>query len=280
MKKAKSSNKPGSRFVGLHLEGPYFAMDQRGAQDPQYIRDPDPAEYMEILNHSDSIKRWSIAPEKKGAMALGSILHSKGIIASMAHTDALYEEAKEAMKNGYTLLTHFYSAMSSVTRKNAMRYAGVVEAGYLHDELFVEIIADGVHLPAPLLQLILKIKGRDKTILITDAMRGAGMPKGMSILGNKNTGIPVLLEDGVAKLVDRTAFAGSVATADRLIQNMVESGGASLCDAVYMMTRTPAILLGLDHQIGSLKKGMDADIILFDPGYKISQVWIKGQPFS
>lgn len=274
---ARSNNKSGSRFIGLHLEGPYFSMNQRGAQDPQYIRDPDPAEYMEILNHSHSIKRWSIAPEKKGALALGKILENKGIIASMAHTDALYEEAVEAMHHGFTLLTHFYSAMSSVTRKNAMRFAGVVEAGYLHDELFVEIIADGVHLPAPLLQLILKIKGREKTILITDAMRGAGMPEGPSILGNKTTGIPVILENGVAKLIDRTAFAGSIATANQLIKNIVILGGASLVDAIYMITKTPAKLLGLEHEIGSLKKGMHADVVLMDSNYNITHTFIQGK---
>lgn len=275
---AKAKNKKGSCFVGLHLEGPYFSMNQRGAQDPRFIRDPDPAEYMEILNHSNSIRRWSIAPEKKGAFELGTMLQKKGIIASMAHTDALYEEAKEAMNHGFTLLTHFYSAMSSVTRKNALRYAGVVEAGYLHDELYVEIIVDGIHLPAPLLKLILKVKGREKTILITDAMRGAGMPEGPSILGNKSTGIPVLLEEGVAKMLDRTAFAGSIATANRLIRNMVVLGGASLIDAVYMMTKTPAVMLGMDAQIGSLNRGLDADIVVFDSEFMISQTWIKGQP--
>ncbi len=274
---AHNKNTSGSRFMGLHLEGPYFSINQRGAQDPKYIRDPDPAEYMEILHHSNSIKRWSIAPEKKGALALGKILQNKGIIASMAHTDALFEEAEEAMKHGYSLLTHFYSAMSSVTRKNAMRYAGVVEAGYLFDELFVEIIADGVHLPAPLLKLIVKIKGREKTILITDAMRGAGMPDGTSILGNKDSGIPVLLEDGVAKLTDRTAFAGSTATTNRLIKNMVNLAGVSLHDAVYMATQTPAKLLGLTHQTGALKKGLDADIVLFDSTYTISHTLINGK---
>lgn len=270
-------NTKGASFLGLHLEGPYFSMGQRGAQDPRFIRDPDAVEYLEILRHSDVIRRWSIAPEKKGALELGRLLVDKGVIPSMAHTDAIYEEAYDAWKNGFSLLTHFYSAMSGVTRKNAFRYAGVIEAGYLHDELDVEIIADGVHLPAPLLKLIMKIKGTDHVALITDAMRGAGMPEGPSILGPIDAGMQVLIEDGVAKLPDRSAFAGSVATADRLIRTMIELAGVSLIDAVKMMTATPARILKVSDRIGTLEIGKDADIIIFDDHINIKQVMIKGK---
>jgi N-acetylglucosamine-6-phosphate deacetylase len=194
----------------------------------------------------------------------------------MAHTDATYEEAYEALRNGYSLLTHFYSAMSGVTRKNAFRFAGVIEAGYLHDELDVEIIADGIHLPAPLLKLICKIKGPDRTALITDAMRGAAMPEGKSILGNKYTGLPVIIEDGVAKLPDRSSFAGSVATADRLVRTMLANTESPLVDVIRMITTTPARIMMLDDQIGSLKKGMDADVLIFDENIHVKEVIIKG----
>jgi len=270
----------GSRFLGLHLEGPYFAMSQRGAQDPRYIRDPDPEEYLRILGHSHAIRRWSIAPERKGAIEFGRILAEHGILPSMAHTDAVYEEALEAFRNGYTLLTHFYSAMSGVTRRNAFRYAGVIEAGYLHDDLDVEIIADGVHLPAPLLKLICKIKGPDRIALITDAMRGAGMPEGPSILGNRTDGLPVIIEDGVAKLPDRSSFAGSVATANRLVRTMIRLTGCSLPDAVRMITATPARILGLQDRIGALRPGMDADIVLFDDDIHVSETLIQGKRLS
>lgn len=272
-----SLNSKGASFLGLHLEGPYFSMAQRGAQDPRYIRDPDPLEYMEILRHSDVIRRWSIAPEKNGALELGKLLVDKGILPSMAHTDAIYEEAYDAWQNGFSLLTHFYSAMSGVTRKNAFRYAGVIEAGYLHDDIDIEIIADGVHLPAPLLKLIVKIKGTDHVALITDAMRGAGMPEGPSILGPIDAGMQVLIEDGVAKLPDRSAFAGSVATADRLIRTMMDLAGVSMTDAVKMMTATPARILKVSDRIGTLDIGKDADIIIFDDRINIKQVMIKGK---
>ncbi|MES1225117.1 MAG: N-acetylglucosamine-6-phosphate deacetylase, partial [Bacteroidota bacterium] len=208
---SNKKNVRGAEFLGIHLEGPYLAMSQRGAQDPRYIRDPDPEEYKEIIAASSSIKRWSAAPELKGAIEFGRFIKSKGVLPAIAHTDAIYEEAEEAFKNGYTLATHFYSAMSGVTRKNAFRYAGVVEAGYLIDEMDVEIIADGIHLPAPLLKLVYKIKGADHTALITDAIRAAAMPSGEYVLGNINTGIKIISEDGVAKLPDRSSFAGSIA---------------------------------------------------------------------
>jgi N-acetylglucosamine-6-phosphate deacetylase len=275
--KAKEKNTQGSYFVGLHLEGPYFAMNQRGAQDPKYIRDPDPAEYMEILAYSNSIKRWSVAPERKGAIAFGKILNERGIIASMAHTEAVYEEALEAFNNGYSLLTHFYSAMSGVVRRNARRYAGVVEAGYLHDALDVEIIADGVHLPAPLLKLVHKIKGPDHTALITDSMRAAGMQEGEYILGNIHTGMKVITEEGVAKLPDRSAFAGSIATTDRLVRTMIDLAEIPLHDAITMMTTTPARIIKMNDRIGAIKVGMDADLLVFDERINIKMTMIKGK---
>jgi N-acetylglucosamine-6-phosphate deacetylase len=261
----------------MHLEGPYFAMSQRGAQDPRYIRNPDPAEYKEIIKHSASIKRWSAAPELPGAIAFGQYLTANGILAAVAHTDAIYEEVLEAFENGYRLATHLYSAMSGVTRRNAFRYAGVIESAYLLDEMDVEIIADGTHLPAPLLKLVYKIKGADRTALITDAMRGAGMPPGPSILGCKHNGLAVIIEDDVAKLPDRSCFAGSVATADRLIRSMRQLADVPLADAIKMITSTPARILGVDNKKGSLAKGKDADIVIFDDNINIKMTMVKGK---
>lgn len=274
---ANKKNKNGSQFLGMHLEGPYFAMNQRGAQDPRYIRDPDPEEYKEVIAKSSSIRRWSAAPELKGAIAFGQYLCEHGILAAVAHTDAVYEEVIEAFDNGYTLATHLYSGMSGVTRRNAFRFAGVIESAFLIDEMDVEIIADGVHLPAPLLKLVYKIKGAERTALITDSMRAAGMPPGKSILGNLKTGLHVIVEDDVAKLPDRTAFAGSVATADRLVRNMISLADVPLIDAVRMMTSTPARIAGVSDRKGSLAKGKDADIVIFDEKINIETTLIKGR---
>ena len=276
--RAKLCNTDGADFIGMHLEGPYFALAQRGAQDPKFIRDPDPAEYQEMLASFDCIKRWSAAPELKGAVEFGKYVSSKGVLAAIAHTDAIYEEVLDAFQNGgYTLATHFYSAMSGVTRRNAFRYAGVIESAYLLDDMDVEIIADGVHLPAPLLKLIYKIKGPDRIALITDAMRAADMPEGESILGSYKNGLKVIVEDGVAKLPDRTSFAGSVATADRLLKTMLDLAEVPLVEAIQMMTSTPARIMGISAQKGSFRKGLDADVVIFNQQIEIQQTFVKGQ---
>ena len=270
-------NYPGAGFIGMHLEGPYFAMNQRGAQDPRYIRPPDPGEYRELLSRFKSIKRWSAAPELEGALDFAEYLRSKGVMAALAHTNAVYEEVLEGFERGYTHATHLYSGMSGVTRRGAKRYAGVVESAFLIENMTVEIIADGIHLPPPLLKLVYKIKGADRTALITDAMRGAGMPPGESILGNKHSGLKVIIEDGVAKLPDRSAFAGSVATADRLVRNMIQLADVPLCDAVRMITSTPATIMGVSDRKGALAPGKDADIVLFDDQINIHCTMIGGE---
>jgi len=275
--KAHAINRDGAQFLGMHLEGPYFAMSQRGAQDPRYIRNPDPEEYKEVIARSSVISRWSAAPELPGAIEFGQYLRANGILAAIAHTDAIYEEVVEAVESGYSLATHLYSGMSGVSRRNAFRYAGVIESAFIIDAMDVEVIADGIHLPAPLLKLIYKIKGPDRIALITDSMRGAGMPSGESVLGNINTGLKVIIEDGVAKLPDRTAFAGSVATADRLVRNMINMADVPLVEAVRMMTLTPARIIGVDANKGSIAVGKDADVIIFDDNITIDSTFRQGR---
>jgi N-acetylglucosamine-6-phosphate deacetylase len=267
----------GANYLGMHIEGPYFSMEQRGAQDPRFIRLPDPQEYNEILQHSSIVKRWSAAPEVEGAVEFGRFLVSKGILPSIAHTDAIYEEVLEAYEVGYTHITHFYSCMSGVSRRDAFRYAGVIESGYLLDDMTVEIIADGIHLPPALLKLVYKIKGPDKIALVTDAMRAAGMPPGESILGGLEHGLKVIVEDNVAKLPDRSAFAGSVATTIQLVRNMVNLAEVPLIDAVKMMTITPAKIMGADDKKGSIVIGKDADLVIFDDNIDLHKTIIDGR---
>jgi len=274
---ANKNNNNGSQFLGMHLEGPYIAMSQKGAQDPRYIRDPLPEEYEEILSKFSCIKRWSAAPELKGAIEFGKYIKSKGVLPALAHTDAVYDEVIKAFENGYTLATHLYSAMSGVTRRNSFRFAGVVESAFIIDDMDVEIIADGVHLPAPLLKLVYKIKGADRTALITDAIRPAGTNVSESILGDKNNGLKVIIEDGVAKLPDRTAFAGSIATADRLVRSMINLAEVSLEDAIKMISATPARIMGVVDKKGTLTVGKDADIIIFDKNINVSMTMINGK---
>jgi N-acetylglucosamine-6-phosphate deacetylase len=266
----------GARFMGLHLEGPYLSINQRGAQDPRFIRNFDEKEYQSVLARSNNITRWSAAPELPGAARFGALMKSKSILPAIAHSDATYDDVVEGIKSGFTHVTHFYSCMSGVTRKKARRFAGIIESTYLIDELTTEIIADGVHLPPPLLKLVCKVKGPHKVALITDAMRAAGMPPGESILGGLKNGLNVIVEDDVAKLPDRTSFAGSVATADRLVRNMIKLADVSLEDAIIMAAKTPAAIMGFADRKGTLEKGKDADVVIFDTDIHIKATIVEG----
>lgn len=272
----RNSSDDGAKLLGLHLEGPYFSPTQSGAQDPGQLRQPEPSEYEYILERCPGILRWSLAPEIPGALDMGKRLAEKGIVAAIGHSDATYKEVERAVECGYTHVTHLYSATSTVTRELGFRRGGIVEAAYLMPELTSEVIADGCHLPAELLQMAYRFIGPKRLALITDAMRGAGQEEGESILGSLEHGQRVIIEDGVAKMPDRKAFAGSVCTADRLVRNMVELAGASLPDAVEMATRTPARIMGKEHVTGTVAPGRKADLVLFDDNIHIHKVWTDG----
>lgn len=274
---AQKANRCGAAFLGMHVEGPYFAEAHRGAQDPRYLRLPNPQEYQNLLNKHPYVARWSVAPELEGALEMGLYLQKKKVLASIAHTDAIFEDIEKALNHGYTLVTHLYSAMNGVIRRNAYRHAGTVEAAFWFDELDVEVIADGRHLPKSLLQLVHKIKGKQKIALITDAMRAAGTVVRESILGSKQDGIAVIIEDEVAKLPDRSSFAGSTATFDRLVQFVWKEVGISLLDTITMASLTPARIARVEAHKGSLDVGKDADILIFDENVQIQQVFIRGR---
>lgn len=274
----KNMDYNGARMPGLHLEGPYFSVEYKGAQDEKYIRNPNPDDYNRIYEWSKgAIIRWSAAPELEGAELFAEFLADKGIVASIAHTAASYEDVVLAFQKGFGLVTHLYSCMSTITRRKGYRIPGVVESAYLIDDIKAELIADGCHLPPALLQLAYKFKGADKLVLVTDSMRGAGMPDGESILGSLKHGQRVIVENGVAYLPDREAFAGSVCTADRLVRTMVKQAGVPLSDAVKMITATPAEIIGMSASKGTVAKGFDADLVLFDDDIKIKLTMINGR---
>ena len=263
-------------LLGIHLEGPYFSPAQAGAQPPKYLVHPRPEHYHEILRRGQgNIVRWSAAPELPGALELGDELAGKGIKVSMGHSDAGFEDIVNAMEHGYSQITHFYSAMSTITRKRGRRVLGLIECGYLFDRLKVEIIADGIHLPPELLKLILKCKNHDDICLVTDSMRGAGMPDGPSLLGSKKNGVPVIIEDGIANMPDFSSFAGSVATTDRLVRVMVQKAGLPVWEAVKMASLNPASFLGIQETYGSIQPGKSADLLIFDDDIRISSVYVS-----
>ena len=263
-------------LLGMHMEGPFISLNQAGAQRPENIREFNEKEYKLLYERSQGrIKRWSVAPEKEGAKEFADFANKNGITLSIGHSDADFDTVVKAFDWGFRHITHFYSGCSSVVRREGFRVAGVVEAGYYLDDMNVEIIADGCHLPPSLLKLIVKTKGADHVALITDSMRAAGQTSGESYLGSKEEPMPVVIEKGVAMLLTRDAFGGSIATSDRLIRTML-SCGVSLPDAVKMATISPLKMMNQKVKKGLIKEGYDADICVFDDNINIKHVFVNG----
>ena len=260
-----------SPILGLHLEGHYLNMAMAGGQIPENIKSPDPNEYIPIVETWSCIKRWDAAPELPGAMQFGKYITAKGILASVAHTQAEFEDIRTAYEAGYTHATHFYNAMPGFHKRREYKYEGTVESIYLLDDMTVEVVADGIHVPPTILRLVYKIKGVERTCLITDALACAASDSREAFDPR------VIIEDGVCKLADHSALAGSVATMDRLIRTMVQKAEIPLADAVRMASETPAKIMGVYDRKGSLQKGKDADIIVMDEDLNVRAVWAMGK---
>lgn len=261
-----------SNIIGAHLEGPYLSKAQCGAQCTEFITPPKPEEYEPLAaEYGNAIARWTYAPENDPDGEFCRFLRQNGIIPSAGHTNAVYEDMLQAMQSGCSLVTHLYSCTSTITRKQGFRQLGVLETAMLHDDLYAEIIADGRHLPPELIRLIVRIKGIDRIALVTDslAVTGTGAKSGFMV------DTPFIIEDGVCKLADRSAFAGSIATADVLVRTVTRDAGFSLTDAVHMMSAVPGKIMGLNK--GVLAPGKDADIIAFDDDINIKSAFVMGK---
>jgi N-acetylglucosamine-6-phosphate deacetylase len=276
----------GAKILGVHLEGPFFNLEQKGAQNPDYIINPKPENYLPLLDRYPEIIRVSAAPEIPGGLELGQELKRRGIVASIAHSNATYQEVQQAVEHGYSHVTHVYSAMSSMRRLNAYRVSGVVESALVMDELTTEMIADGHHLPPSLMRLVLKSKGLEKVCLVTDSMMAAGLGPGQYSLGGldviveadipKVFEIPTQPQNYVAKLLDRESFASSVATMDQLVRNMINLVGLNIVDTIKLVTLNPAKMQNLNDR-GIIAKGKKADLIAFDQDINILLTVVDGK---
>ena len=267
----KLMQEPGSPVLGLHLEGHYLNMRKAGGQFPENIKDPDPKEYVHIVEDYNCVRRWDAAPELPGAMQFGKYITSKGIIAAVAHTEADYKIIKEARESGYSHATHFYNAMPGFHNNREYKHEGTVESIYLMDDMTVEMIADGIHVPHTIMRLIYKIKGVERTALITDALACSASAT------DKAFDPRVIIEDGVCKLADRSALAGSIATMDRLIKTAVDIAEIPLADAIRMASETPARIMGVYDRKGSIQRGKDADFIVLDQDNYLRGVIAMGE---
>lgn len=261
----------GSPVLGLHLEGPYFNPAKAGAQMPEYITPPIPSDYEEIISNTHALKRWDEAPELPGTTEFGQYCTSHGVLAAIAHTKAEYADVKRAWDAGFRHVTHFYNAMTGFHNVREFKHEGTVESVYTFPEMSVEMIADGIHVPPAILKMIYMVKGVEHTALITDALACSASDSDVAFDPR------VILEDGVCKLADRSALAGSIATMDRLLRTCVQMAGIPLEDAVRMSSETPARIMGELGRKGTLEAGKDADICVYDGDVQLHFVMQQGK---
>ncbi len=275
IKKAAESD-GGKTILGAHLEGPYISLKYKGAQSAENILNPNEQPPDAVLDLWDKILMMGAAPECDGCLELGDKLKKRGIIASVAHSAASFEQVEEAARHGYSDVTHIYSACTACFKVGIFRVAGVVEAGLVRDDFSTQAIADLRHLPVGVLKLIYKAKGAEKMYVITDGLEFSASDLRENEVYPQENGVGVIFEDGVMKLADRSALAGSVATLSDCVRNMYKTVGAPLYDAVRMASQTPAEVLGFGSRIGKIAKGYDADLVLFDEDVNIKKVISKG----
>ena len=257
-----------SGVLGLHLEGPYFNPAMAGGQIAENIRLAQKEEYEALLADFDCIARWDAAPEMPGALEFGRYAKAKGVVPGIAHTQAGIDEVSAAYENGYTFATHFYNGMTGIHKEGIYKKSGTVEAVFLHDGIDVEVIADGVHVPPEVLRLVHKFKGSDRMCLVTDALAITGTD-GLS-------DARVVVENGVCKLRDGSAIAGSCSTMDHLIKTAVDKAGISLEEVSKMVSETPARIMGVFDRKGSLSAGKDADILILSRSLALTHVLAMG----
>ena len=270
---AKKRGNAGARVLGAHLEGNYFNPKCAGAQNPEYLFAAKPENYMPMVE-TGIVRRVSAAPEVEGVLEMSRRLSAQGILMSVGHSDADYDIMMAALDAGFSHVTHIYNAVSMLSNCYFYPQVGVCETALLHDEFTVEAICDGRHVPPQLLRLMCKIKGPEHFHAVTDAVF-SGAPDGPC----NEYGMNCIVEDDVCMLADRSAFAGSVATTDRLLRTLVLDAQIPLCDAVKMVSLTPARQIG-EGDIGRLAPGMRADINMFDDKLQILKTWIGGKEYQ
>jgi N-acetylglucosamine-6-phosphate deacetylase len=276
----RSGSQAFGRSLGAHVEGPYLTMSKRGCHLPEHVRDPEEREWKQVLERG-KVASMTLAPELPGARSLIEELRHRGALASAGHSEALYHEVEEAVDWGVRHATHLYCAMTDAMNNRWRgtpnpRSGGILEAVYLDDRLTSELITDGKHLSREMLRLAFRNKGYEKLAIVTDAMRGAGMPDGEYTFGPRH-GMRVLVRNREARIPDGTALASSVYAMDEMVRVFRQLVECPVWQAVRMATLTPATIIGRQDEIGSLAPGKFADVILFDEEITVQAVYIGGR---
>lgn len=259
------SNPKGARILGVHLEGPFINEKYKGAQKEDYIIKP---EYNFIEKYKHIIKIITFAPEKDDNFSfIKQIIEKTNINLSIGHSNASYEETMEAIKMGLNSATHIFNAMTPLNH----RKPGIVGAAF-NSDIYCEIIADTIHIHPAVFQTLVKIKGIDKIILITDSMRAGCSEDGISEIGGQK----VIVKNNAARLEDGT-LAGSILTLNNAVKNYMEHTDINIYEAVNMASLNPARYLKIDNKTGSIEVGKDADIVVFDNDFCVKQTIINGK---
>lgn len=259
----------GAEPLGIHLEGPYMSLQRRGAHNPSWLRQPDPAETERLLELTRGYLRLiTLAPELPNAAAMIERLAAAGVTVSIGHTDATYEQARDAIPLGITHATHCFNAMRPLLHREPGPLGAIVEA----DQVRGELIADGMHVHPAALRILLRALGPQRTIIVTDALSCAGVPDAEF----EFAGQPARVIGGVARLADGT-ITGSVLTTDQALRNLVQLVGVTLPEAVGMLTLNPAQSAGVAQRKGLLQPGYDADLLLFDADLQLQATICRGR---
>lgn len=257
----------GANIFGVHMEGPYFSVEYKGAQNEKYMKSAEIKEIEEYLSIKEGlIKIFSISPHNVENINAIKYLVSKGIIASVAHSTATYEDVEKAVENGLSHATHTFNAMKGFTH----REPGVVGAIFNFDEIMAEVIFDKFHVHPEAVRTLIKIKGVDKIVCITDSMSATGLKEGCYKLGE----FDVNVKDGQARLASNNALAGSVLTMDKAFRNLIDLG-YSIVDAFKMCSTNAAKEFKLNS--GSIKENYDADLVIMDENYNVNMTFVKGK---
>ena len=255
----------GATLLGIHLEGPFFNPPCAGAQNPAFLKDPEIG-IVDELNGISPVKKVSFSPELPGALEFTKALTARGIMPSGGHSEADYDCFEQHRAAGMKHLTHFCNVMTPV---HHLRF-GMVGGGLMADDVYVEMICDGVHLCDPMIALIAKLKGPERMMLITDSMRAAAMPDGNYSLG----GLPVVVKDGCARLTTGPV-AGSTLRYHNGLKRLVRVTGLPLCEAIRATSWNQAESLGLGER-GKLENGFIADIVMLDENLDVRKTICSG----
>jgi N-acetylglucosamine-6-phosphate deacetylase len=261
------------QLAGVHVEGPFISPARPGAQNKAFIREPDAEAIDSLLEYADVVKRVTLAPEARGALAAIARFWAQNIAVSGGHSDAWDEEARAGFERGMRHTTHTFNCMSSMRRRDGARVAGLLEFALSEPEILCELIADGHHVSTTLMKMLYRAKGATGICLVTDATAGAGLPESAHF---NLAGADCVVRDGACWLADGSALAGSAARMIDLVRTMVNDVGVPLHEVIAMSTTNPAGAVPLPEK-GTLAVGTDADFVVFSPELEVLRTFVAGE---